>query len=279
MNRAALLAVIVGFAALALANRARASAYGGPAAIWPPDPRAYMPYPQTAYAPPPEAPAEYQEFVDPYEVWGDTQIFSAPQTVEQPSDAADPYELWGAVNIFDAPENPIPGNAYQPVQYTMSNQEQAKRNVLAFLEVIGQAESGGNYNALVGGGTFNDFSNHPALLGWNGWQRPDNGKLSTAAGKYQITLKTWREVQKRAPLPDFSPQSQDAAAIAIMQFPWRQRAFDDVAAGRFDAALLKLANEWESFGLMLAGRYPFTLDEAKRVFAANGGVSSGGTTV
>lgn len=199
---------------------------------------------------------------------------------QAPIDYADPYELWGAVNIFDAPLNPIPSPAYQPVIETTPESQPViqpiqyikapmnpEANLKAFLSVIRQVEPNppGSYTSLVGGGQFNDFSDHPARKGW-----PGVGG-STAAGAYQITLRTWREVLKRVPLPDFSPQSQDIAAVTILQFPWRQNAYSDVLAGNFDLALRKLSLEWEAFEKMLAGQYPVTLDSAKQLYAQNGG--------
>lgn len=118
----------------------------------------------------------------------------------------------------------------------------AERNMEAFLALIRRIESNDDYFALVYGGQFNDTSDHPANLGWPGMARPDDGRLTTAAGAYQITRTTWNDI--RQGLPDFSPQSQDLAAIKLLH---RRRAFDDVVNGNTADAIRKLKNEWEAF--------------------------------
>lgn len=151
---------------------------------------------------------------------------------------------------------------------------QAELNIAAFLAVIKQIESQGDYNALVGGGQFTDFSDHPARLGWPGVRRAD-GRKTTAAGAYQIILTTWdgghtgrSGIKQQLNLPDFSPTSQDAAAVALI----RQRgAYPDVIAGNFDRAMLKLVKEWEAFEKIAAGNYPYTLPQIREFYSASGG--------
>lgn len=116
-----------------------------------------------------------------------------------------------------------------------------RKNLKTMLDVLGQSEGAG-YNSLVGQGKFNneitDLSQHPNKVGLRTADGP-----STAAGRYQITGTTWRGLQKKLGLTDFSPESQDKAAIELL----RQRgALDDVLKGDFDAAAKKLGNEWQS---------------------------------
>jgi muramidase (phage lysozyme) len=144
----------------------------------------------------------------------------------------------------------------------------AAANLAAFLALIRQVESNDNYGALVGGGTFDDFSDHPAALGWPGIRRSDDGRLTTAAGAYQITRTTWSDVSQRLRLPDFTPASQDAAAVELIR---RRGALPYVEAGKFDQALARLVNEWEAFKLIVAGAYPVTLAEARAIYAGAGG--------
>lgn len=67
---------------------------------------------------------------------------------------------------------------------------------------------------------------------------------STAAGAYQIILPTWQEVRKMAPaLPDFSPASQDEAAIRLLM---KRGAFEPLLNGDFDTALERASKEWAS---------------------------------
>lgn len=109
-------------------------------------------------------------------------------------------------------------------------------NVSAMLQVIGDCE-GAKYNTLFGGGTFNDFSKHPNKVICR------NGLCSTAAGKYQFLFKTWNEVQKKLGLKDFSPKSQDIAAVYLIA---RRRALKNLIDGDLPIVLKKLSYEWAS---------------------------------
>lgn len=116
----------------------------------------------------------------------------------------------------------------------------AEKNLKAFLLMIRYAEgtsSQNGYQKLYGGNLFNDLSKHPNTA-VNKW-----GITSTAAGAYQILFKTWTEIQQKLKLTDFSPQSQDKAAVELIK---RRKALDDVLAGRFAQALLKCRKEWAS---------------------------------
>ena len=116
----------------------------------------------------------------------------------------------------------------------------AQKNVKAFLLMIQYSEGTAGVNAyrtLYGGGTFNDFSEHPN-------QRITKyGITSTAAGAYQILYGTWIDIQRQLKLPDFGPASQDRAAIVLIK---RRKALDDVMAGRFAQAIEKCRKEWAS---------------------------------
>lgn len=112
-----------------------------------------------------------------------------------------------------------------------------QQRLAAFLETIGASE-GANYNTIVGGKSFSDYSDHPNTVGLITGDGP-----STAAGRYQIVGKTWRGVKRKLGLTDFSPESQDRAAIELL----RQRgALQDVLNGNVDAAIAKLGDEWQS---------------------------------
>lgn len=104
---------------------------------------------------------------------------------------------------------------------TKSNRLETQPDTLApyqraFLDVIAAAE-GGEYDIMYGPegkGRITDFSDHP--------RNPSRiekgrhaGKVSTAAGRYQINAPTWDEYAKKLNLPNFSPPNQDKAAWAI----------------------------------------------------------------
>ena len=122
----------------------------------------------------------------------------------------------------------------------MEQTNAAQKNLKAFLTMIRYAEgtlSQDGYNKLYGGSNFIDMSKHPniAITKW--------GITSTAAGAYQILFGTWQELQSKLKLPDFSPESQDRAAIDLIK---RRKALEDVLAGRFAQAILKCRKEWAS---------------------------------
>jgi lysozyme len=117
-----------------------------------------------------------------------------------------------------------------------------QQNVTAFLQTVRVSEGtagADGYSTLVGGGQFDSFADHPRQLVY----LPNLGINSSAAGAYQILRRTWDGVAGKLGLSDFSPQSQDRAAVELI----RQRgALADVRAGRFADAIAKCKKEWAS---------------------------------
>lgn len=95
------------------------------------------------------------------------------------------------------------------------------------LGAIGQVESGNTYNIMFSPGgkrrPFQSFEKHP-----NSPARipdgPNAGKVSTAAGRYQIIKETWDRAAAALGLEDFSPANQDRAAWWIAQEAFEQRS-------------------------------------------------------
>jgi muramidase (phage lysozyme) len=99
--------------------------------------------------------------------------------------------------------------------------------VKAFLGSISKAEGTDrdrSYNIIVGLGTggtgapayFEDYAQHPNIVGMRG-KTPEGKKwFSTAAGRFQITNETWNYIQKKYGkeygLSDFSPPNQEVGA-------------------------------------------------------------------
>jgi len=141
----------------------------------------------------------------------------------------------------------------------------AHPNVRAFLEAIARAEGGGydfRYGALPGRRAdpwrFTDFSTHPG---------PGRGGKVTAAGLYQITRPTWREMGAKMGLSDFSPATQDLVAVEILR---SIGALDAIVRGDLEAALDKASRRWASLpsGRGRGGRYPPQPAVAYAVFEA-----------
>lgn len=132
-------------------------------------------------------------------------------------------------------------------------------NVRAFLRVIREGESShddGAYTVMYGGA---HFTAPP-------WRHPYHGIPTTqgalASGAYQFLGTTWARCSDALGLGgDFSPSSQDAAAVYLIE---GRGALEAVIAGNLVLAIAKLAQEWVSLpGLGLA--------RAQRVFLDYGG--------
>jgi muramidase (phage lysozyme) len=117
-------------------------------------------------------------------------------------------------------------------------------NLAAFLAVVryGEGTAGENgYQKMVGGHLITSFADHPRLKIIIRYRKKTI--VSTAAGAYQILARTWDECAKALRLPDFSPASQDRAAIYLIK---RRGAFRDVLDGRIYTAIRKCNREWAS---------------------------------
>ncbi len=120
-------------------------------------------------------------------------------------------------------------------------------NVLHYLDVIAKAEGtdkypNSGYNTKFGGGQFSDNADHPREL-MSFKQTDGKNNLTSAAGRYQFTRQTWDSAANALGLTDFSPESQDLAAIYLIN---RRGQLDNVANGDFSSATAGLGNEWAS---------------------------------
>lgn len=153
--------------------------------------------------------------------------------------------------------------------FDMTNSDALKReNVQAFLRLIrrgeGTADAGG-YSRLVGGGSFSGWADHPRRI----VKIERLGISSTAAGAYQILSRTWDMVRLQAGLSDFSPASQDLAAVQLIR---NRGALADVLAGRIEAALRKCSWEWASLPpWRYGGQGTINMERAVGLFAEYGG--------
>jgi hypothetical protein len=96
-------------------------------------------------------------------------------------------------------------------------------NQAAFLKTIsGPGIEGADYNTIVGGSKFSDFSKHPGVVGVRTSLGP-----STAAGRYQFTKSTWGPLAAKLGLKDFSPASQDKAALYLASVDYKRRTGRD----------------------------------------------------
>lgn len=135
------------------------------------------------------------------------------------------------------------------------------KNISAFLWAIRCCEgtdSADGYRMLFGGELFEGFEDHPNIL------VEKSGYRSTAAGAYQILYKTWTTViQPNIKLPDFSPESQDAAAVFLIK---NRGAIQDIKEGRIEEAVNKCNKEWASLPGSPYGQPVYEMEYFKRFY-------------
>tara|TARA_R100001509_G_scaffold153386_1_gene114225 strand:- start:1178 stop:2098 length:921 start_codon:yes stop_codon:yes gene_type:complete len=101
------------------------------------------------------------------------------------------------------------------------------------------------YNIMFGGGTFDDYTRHPDTV-------VDGGRLkSAAAGAYQFMPGTYSGVKRDLSLPDFSPSSQDQAALELI----RRRGVDPDRDPITPQNVNKLSPEWAALPTLQGGSY------------------------
>lgn len=140
-------------------------------------------------------------------------------------------------------------------------------NVRAFLRALrlgeGTADDDG-YRRIVGGQLFDHFLDHPRVRVWI----PRYKVWSTAAGAYQITARTWDGLVKQYRFDDFTPHTQDEAAVALIV---EKRALNHVKAGRIELAVARVGSLWASLPSSQAGQRKETMAAVIREFCQNGG--------
>lgn len=140
----------------------------------------------------------------------------------------------------------------------MSDRTRPQKQLQAFLDLIAWSEGTSThpltrcngYDVIVTGEqgpqVFTDFACHPFTLG-----RPPilvrSGPPelhSTASGRYQIVLPTWRELAEKYHIASFSPMSQDRAALALLV---DCKALEAIYAGDLPEAIGAASAVWASF--------------------------------
>lgn len=154
---------------------------------------------------------------------------------------------------------------------TMNTQDALNnKNVQAFLAMIRQFESGGDYSILYGGGHFTDYSTHPNVRVPFFNPATQRNDYSTAAGAYQIINPTWRGL-KFLGLGDFSPRSQDVMAVQLLK---ACGALADIVAGDFVGAIDSASGTWASLPKSTSGQRKVSMQVALASYKSNGGITA-----
>jgi hypothetical protein len=121
----------------------------------------------------------------------------------------------------------------------------------ALLDLIGKGESGGNYNALVGGGQADLTNMTVAEVQELQKKMLKEGRASSAVGKYQMISTTLAEQMKKAGLDPnttkFDQKTQDQLA---------QQLINQAGLGKKDPATVmrNLAGTWAALPMDMSGR-------------------------
>jgi lysozyme len=121
----------------------------------------------------------------------------------------------------------------------------ANANVSAFLDMIRHSEGTATpegFNTMFGGKLFDSFSDHPHIF-FNYKNKAGEVIRTSAAGAYQITYTTWKVLKERLGLTDFSPGSQNLAALELIN---EAGTVTLIITGKVFEAIDKVRHIWAS---------------------------------
>jgi len=181
-----------------------------------------------------------------------------------PEDADDEPDYEPATVIDE-----VMGQAQEVIEdmTTTESPDVQQQNVQAFLWMLRVSEGtdGPNgYRTIVGGSLFDNMADHPRIK----ISLPKLGIKSSAAGAFQIIMRTWDGVRDKLDLPDFSEASQNAAAVELIS---QRGALADVKAGRFAVAVDKCKKEWASLPGAGYGQHENNLARLQSAYTVAGG--------
>lgn len=155
------------------------------------------------------------------------------------------------------------GKGEMPGRYRITPERRALLNTIRYAEGTWIGGSREGYRVLYGGGRFQSLDRHPEIVVRKRY-------TSAAAGAYQFLPGTWGEAASKLRLSDFSPASQDQAALYLVEKRGALRSFEQ--QGLSAAVLARLSPEWASLPASHGGSYygqPVkSRDELRQFFAA-----------
>ncbi|MEN9810194.1 MAG: hypothetical protein RLZZ488_1761 [Pseudomonadota bacterium] len=116
-------------------------------------------------------------------------------------------------------------------------------NVRAFLDTIGYAEgTDDRYDIQFTFTRFYSYADHPRQI------RCSGSLCSDAAGRYQFLSTTWDNLAYRLALRDFTPESQDKAAVQLLKDAGVYSTVMNISSfNDFSRAAYGVATTWASF--------------------------------
>lgn len=122
--------------------------------------------------------------------------------------------------------------------YKLTPERRALLNTIRFAEGTWKDGHEDGYRVLFGGRMVSSLLRHPDKVQYS------SRYASAAAGAYQFLPGTWGEAAKKLKLSNFGPDSQDQAALYLIE---RRKALHLVDSGQITPTLVaKLAPEWAS---------------------------------
>jgi muramidase (phage lysozyme) len=177
--------------------------------------------------------------------------------IEKEKGASSPEARAARIAEFKARrQSQIAGAAEMSAQSRASREagvtgERPSTSATKILDLIGRAESGGNYNILVGGKVNPDLTSMTIrdVLNFQN-NMIAQGHESTAVGKYQIIQKTLQGLLSQgvvSPNETFSPGTQDKLAVALLnQVGWSRFQNGKMSADQMADAIARI---WAGFPL------------------------------
>lgn len=134
----------------------------------------------------------------------------------------------------------------------------------AFLDTIAFAEGTHDelgYRTLFTFDTFHSYRDHPRRVRCARYR--GSRLCSDAAGRYQMLSSTFDSAAEAKNITDFSPKSQDLAAIELIR---RRGALQKIETGDFRGAIVSLRSEWASLPGSGYGQPEVSLETLEQIY-------------
>jgi len=165
-----------------------------------------------------------------------------------PALAAEPSRSWMQISIPAPPQVAfLPQLPPAPRLFAITPERRAILNTIRYSEGTWVNGHPIGYRMLFGGSFTPSLDRHPDRVMYSARY------ASAAAGAYQFMPFTWQMVSRSLGLSDFQPESQDQAALFLIQ---RRGALALVDRGELTPELAaRLAPEWASFPTLAGSSY------------------------